>query len=416
MVTRAEIQEAMLYALAVPDPVYATGDPPRVITYQFESAQPPDLWNSYSGWTAMTSGEMAAVRSALDLVETLINVTFVEVTGSADPDFNFGKVTLPGATAGYGGYRYSHNGSAVLAWDSFAVYDNTIDISSGQLSLILHEIGHGLGLKHPFDAPALPAAYENNKYTVMSYDPNPDTGKDSDAMMLFDILALQTRWGENDGHAAGDDVYDGPRNPTVDVIWDTGGTDTMDASARSNPVRLDLRPARFSQFDGRDDLAIAYGVRIENAVGGSGDDRLVGSNAANTLQGGAGNDRISGKQARDRLEGGEEVDRLFGEEGRDWLYGGSQRDYLDGGAGNDLLVGGGGRDTFDFAPGMDRDTVRRFQDDLDILRFTGFGSEADVLATARQEGSDVVFRLPGGDRLTVEDVLLADISDDILAL
>jgi len=45
-------------------------------------------------------------------------------------------------------------------------------------------------------------------------------------------------------------------------------------------------------------------VTIENAVGGSGNDLLVGNEAANTLKGGAGNDRLYGAGGADILWGG----------------------------------------------------------------------------------------------------------------
>ncbi|MGJ3629135.1 M10 family metallopeptidase C-terminal domain-containing protein [Sphingomonas sp. MMS24-JH45] len=78
-------------------------------------------------------------------------------------------------------------------------------------------------------------------------------------------------------------------------------------------------------------FTIANGVVIENATGGSGNDKLVGNDVANTLKGNAGKDLLVGGLGDDRLEGGV---------GTDWL---------NGGAGNDTLVGGkGDNDVFFF--------------------------------------------------------------------
>ena len=42
---------------------------PFTMTYQFETAQPGDLWMSYSGWTAMSGAEQSAIRAVLDEYE-----------------------------------------------------------------------------------------------------------------------------------------------------------------------------------------------------------------------------------------------------------------------------------------------------------------------------------------------------------
>ena len=77
-------------------------------------------------------------------------------------------------------------------YDSFVVYDNGISLAAGQDNLILHEVMHALTGKHSFSgSPILPPAFENNKYTVLSYTVNPDNGMDSDGLQLFDIAAIQ---------------------------------------------------------------------------------------------------------------------------------------------------------------------------------------------------------------------------------
>jgi serralysin len=67
-------------------------------------------------------------------------------------------------------------------------------------------------------------------------------------------------------------------------------------------------------------LSIAYGTIIENAIGGSGRDLIHGNEVANVLNGMAGNDVIRGF------------------EGNDTLIGGAGADTLTGGAGNDSFV------------------------------------------------------------------------------
>ena len=132
MPTQADIIQALqfpgLYAL---DPVNTTSSPRRTVTYQFEVSQPGDLWYSYSGWTAFSPDEKSVVRFLLETVETFLNVDFVEVSGNRDPDLNLGKVTMFPGTAGLGGPQYSSSGTRITAFDGFAVFNNTIDLSSG---------------------------------------------------------------------------------------------------------------------------------------------------------------------------------------------------------------------------------------------------------------------------------------------
>ena len=71
-------------------------------------------------------------------------------------------------------------------------------------------------------------------------------------------------------------------------------------------------------------------AEVENVMGGSGNDTLVGDNASNVLTGNAGNDTLTGEGGSDRLVGGDGDDTLAG------------------GAGNDELDGGAGTNTADF--------------------------------------------------------------------
>ena len=58
---------------------------------------------------------------------------------------------------------------------------------------------------------------------------------------------------------------------------------------------------------------------IENAIGGSGNDILIGNQANNALTGGAGNDLLTGLDGNDTLTGGVGNDALSGDAGNDTL-------------------------------------------------------------------------------------------------
>ena len=419
MVTRTEIIDGLQFAfLNGKDPINTTDAPVYTMTYQYAGTSAPvDLPTTatYEGWTEFSATAEASFREALDHVETLINVKFVEVTGSDDPDMNVGSVTIPGTTAGVGGYSAASSGDSITRYDSYVVYDNTIEIST-TMDLILHEIGHAMGLKHSFSSPTVPEGFDSNKYTLMSYTENPDNGLDSDAMMLFDILALQDLWGANDETALGDTTYTGSRTETIDAVWDAGGTDTFDGSALSGGVTLDLREGRFSSFEAKDDVVIAYDTVIENAVGGAGLDKLIGNGAGNLLSGGASKDKLKGGGGGDSIDGGAGRDKISGGRGRDELSGGTGNDRIAGDKGKDKLTGNGGADTFVFEDKGGKDRVLDFKDDVDRLKFdhTDVSSVDDVLALGSDKNGNAFFTFSDGLVVRVDDITVADLSNDIL--
>ena len=120
------------------------------------------------------------------------------------------------------------------------------------------------------------------------------------------------------GSGAGDDSYDGGE-----------GIDTLDFSSTALGVVADLSSGQalgHATESGTDSL-----VRIENLIGGSGDDTLIGDGGNNTLDGGSG---------ADSLEGGA---------GNDFIEGGQGDDTIDGGGGDDTLVYRGLFDDFGFS-------------------------------------------------------------------
>ncbi len=84
------------------------------------------------------------------------------------------------------------------------------------------------------------------------------------------------------------------QNPDV-VIEDTSGNDTLDLSGYVTASAIDLTPGAFSSANGQtDNIQIALGTDIENAIGGAGDDTLRGNDLANRLDGGVGLDTLTG--------------------------------------------------------------------------------------------------------------------------
>ncbi len=108
---------------------------------------------------------------------------------------------------------------------------------------------------------------------------------------------------------------------------------------------------RYSLFD------IQSGFWID---AGDGDDKVVLDtvNLNSTVFGGSGNDAIRGSRAADRIVGGD---------GNDWIDAGGGSDTVYGGAGNDRIFGGAGRDRISAGAGFD---VIRSGDSLDRITAT----------------------------------------------
>ena len=296
----------------------------------------------------LSSYQQAAVRLAFEQWSHVANVTFVE---SLDNESTVGdiRITFTDKDSIFAGWArppdaYPSGGdiwlNADLYWSLF--YD--VSLGSPGFQLILHEIGHALGLKHPFEGGAvLPEAYDQVAYTVMSYTnvEGYDAGTSSLSFypttpMWYDILTLQYIYGPNTSYRNGNDIYVYNANQNYfETIWDAGGNDTIQYVSSFDGARIDLRDGYWSEL-GLDivgdtpsgqvhnpaTVMIFRSVIIENAIGGNGPDTIIGNDVANSLLGGAGNDRLDG---------------------------GAGNDILNGGAGNDTLIGGAGLDRADFA-------------------------------------------------------------------
>jgi Ca2+-binding RTX toxin-like protein len=178
---------------------------------------------------------------------------------------------------------------------------------------LIHELGHTLGLKHPFfsnenEAPYLPAAEDDTTWTVMSYTQN--SAQYHLAFSPLDIAALQYLYGPSLTSRIGNDAYSVSATAS-NFIWDGGGTDTLNASSLSQAVTLYLEPGYWGYVGSKaatvtsaGQVTVNFGSVIENLVGGSGNDCLYGNAAANTVTGGLGDDSLCGGAGNDTLNGG----------------------------------------------------------------------------------------------------------------
>ncbi|WP_376878334.1 calcium-binding protein [Albirhodobacter sp. R86504] len=148
------------------------------------------------------------------------------------------------------------------------------------------------------------------------------------------------------GHT-GDDFMDGREGN--DSLHMDSGNDTLDGGAHNDWLIITGTTGATVDLTRTSAQNTGYGFdvirNIENISGGSGFDKLYGTNGSNVLQGNNGNDSLYGGGGNDRLVGGNGDDLLVGQLGNDTLFGGSGNDRLMGQQGDDSVYGAEGNDS-----------------------------------------------------------------------
>ena len=399
-------------------------------------------------FSAFSDQQKAATRAVFDYLETIIDLSFIEVdqvdavsvialSNNLQNDAS-GKVL----SAGYARYpSESPKGSDVfLNRDDSQGNSHPESGTYGALTLI-HEIAHALGLKHPFadkDAPedsfaVLPTSDETLRWSVMSYNNQATEDRQFWVSQLrpLDIAALHYLYGPSPTTRAGNDVYSitstgaDAGSPTQlstaqpSFIWDGGGQDRISAEAAGAAVTISLDPGLHGWIGSHADsitapgqFTINFGTSIESLTGSAFEDRLYGNALDNRIEGGNGNDQLVGQAGSDQLSGGN---------GTDSLAGGDGNDTIDGGVGPDRMSGGVGDDRFDHlglgdvAFGGDGIDVASFDAPSTLFRAipTGSGNSAQWRIEKAEAGWTAV-TLSGIERIAFSDRTFSD--QDIASL
>jgi hypothetical protein len=390
-----------------------------VMTYSFYNDFYGGPYYSHENVAELSEVVKANVRYVIEkYIEPYIKIDFVEVDDTAASQGILRYMFSDGPQGSAYAYAYTPHGNFALSGDVHLAprHDNLDGLQGSEGSYgffaILHETLHALGVKHPGNygegdvAPFLNYSEDNTTNTVMTYS---KSGASPGSLMPYDLLALQHMYGARElnsgdtfytfntvfGYTDGYEYWGSSDRPTKVTLFDSGGLDVLDFSNleyNASGYRFDLNqggflttqdaydatpyqavgdPSESIYYTSTFGTAIAYRTTIEQAIGTTSQDIILGNEAANWIE---------GNDGRDELIGGDGADMVVGGSGNDLLMGGNYYATLNllvDDAVN-VLTGGRGGDVFAVGLGLGYEIVTDFQAGADKIGLTSGIRKSDL--------------------------------------